>query len=70
LSAENEERCKSCKLVFEFNPTFLFIKSAEKNIFIHELPDVITCDNRNYNFLCATLNKPGHTVSIFNNKDN
>lgn len=64
-------KCSKCKssltsiIRFKSRPPFLYIQSAYQRIFINEIPKVIQIDGLNYRFLCSTVYKPGHFVSIF-----
>ena len=64
-------RCSICKsfltsnIRFQKKPSFIFVQSAYQRIFIHEIPKILTIDGLKYRFLCSTVYKPGHFVSIF-----
>lgn len=71
----NSEKCDECggqenyEIKFFNQPSFLFIQSYQNNIFINDIPEVITIDNNQYRFVCSTLKKPGHIVGIFKIKE-
>jgi hypothetical protein len=62
----------SCEIKFLKNPNFVFIEAAFANIFINDLPKLITLNNNNYRFLCATVFKSNisHFVGIFEINNN
>ncbi len=58
----------STEVVFNYNPTFLFIEPAN-NIFINELPKTVEINGKIFKLLCATIHTElarGHFVGIFN----
>lgn len=67
--------CSTCKSVltskisFHGKPLFIFVQSAYQRIFIHEIPKSLTINGLGYRFLCSTVYKPGHFVSIFDFND-
>jgi len=67
--------CSKCKTLlssrirFKSKSSFIFVQSAYERIFIHEIPKLLKIDGLQYRFLCSTIYKPGHFVSIFDFND-
>ncbi|RNA30700.1 Zinc finger 62 like [Brachionus plicatilis] len=70
------EKCAQCRLSiipeirFIKKPTYVYIQSINNNIYVEELPKIITIENCKYRFLYSTVHKPGHFLGIFEINNN
>lgn len=70
------ERCWSCGIEtkadirFKKPPSFLFLRSERRNIFIQDIPRKIKINEINFNLLCMTIFHSGHFYGVFNLNNN
>jgi hypothetical protein len=69
------EKCSNCNeeittgIDFYLQNNFVFIESANNNIFISDLPKTIKIQNKTYRLLCCTVHSVGHFIGIFHLND-
>ncbi|RNA19623.1 hypothetical protein BpHYR1_031192 [Brachionus plicatilis] len=51
--------------IFIKKPTYIYIHSINNNIYIEDLPKIITIEYCKYRYLYSTVHKPGHFLRIF-----
>ncbi|RNA22463.1 hypothetical protein BpHYR1_040001 [Brachionus plicatilis] len=56
--------------IFIKKPTYVYIQSINNNIYVEDLPNIITIENCKYRFLYSTVQKPGHFLGIFEINNN
>lgn len=65
------EKCTQCgsniisEIKFIKKPSFVYIQSIDSNIYIHDLPKVISIENCTYRFLYCIVHRPGYFLGIF-----